>query len=133
MISHTSLGTNDLPRAERFYDALLPGLGGSKLLRTDRAVFYSFGEGLAKLAISKPFNGEPASNGNGTMVALSADGEEHVKTLHARALALGATCEGEPGPRQDGLYFGAYFRDLDGNKFAIFHLLRDPEKSLRGE
>lgn len=133
MISHTTLGTNDLIRAEHFYDALLAELGGRKLLRSERAVFYSFGEGKARLAISKPFNGEPASQGNGTMVALSAEDVDQVKTIHAKALELGASCEGQPGPRQDGLYFGAYFRDPDGNKFAIFHLLRDPEQTMRVE
>jgi len=126
MLSHTTLGTNDQVRAEQFYDALLPDFGGSKLMKTERGVFYAFGEGASKPALSKPFDGERATAGNGSMVAFSARAIEQVIALHAKALALGASCEGEPGPRYDGLYFGAYFRDPDGNKFAIFHRLRKP-------
>ena len=122
MISHTTLGTNDILRAEKFYDALLSALNGRQFLKTDRAVFYSFGDNGSKLAISQPFNGEPATNGNGTMVALAAESNEQVEALHARALSLGAANEGDPGPRYGGMYYGAYFRDLDGNKFAIFHI-----------
>lgn len=123
MLSHTTLGTNDLERAESFFDEFLPLVGGKKYMKTDRAVFYSFGETSSKLAISKPFDGNPASNGNGTMVAFSIESVEKVNELHAKALEIGASNEGEPGPRYNGLYHGAYFRDLDGNKFAIFHLL----------
>lgn len=122
MLSHTTLGTNDLARAESFFDAFLPLVGGSRHIKTDRAVFYSFGDGSSKLAISMPFNGKPATHGNGTMVAFSAHSTEEVDALHAKALALGASNEGEPGPRYNGMYYGAYFRDFDGNKFAIFYL-----------
>lgn len=123
MISHTTLGTNNLERAENFFDAFLPFLNGKKLMNIDRAVFYSFGENSSKLAISQPFDGQPATQGNGTMVAFSVSSIQEVKTLHSKAILLGATNEGDPGERYDGLYYGAYFRDLDGNKFAIFHLL----------
>ena len=126
MISHTTLGTNDLAKAEKFFDEFLPSLNGKKLMNTDRAVFYSFGEGGSKLAISEPFNGQPATQGNGTMVAFSASSTQEVETLHSKAISLGATNEGDPGERYDGLYYGAYFRDTDGNKFAIFHLLNKP-------
>ncbi|MFI2810779.1 VOC family protein [Microbulbifer zhoushanensis] len=121
MISHTTLGTNNLEKAEAFYDQLLPLLGGTKVMKTDRVIFFSFKNHEAKLAISKPFDGEPATNGNGTMVAFSAESDETVSAVYAKAISLGATDEGAPGPRLDGLYFGAYFRDLDGNKLAVFH------------
>ncbi len=127
MISHTTFGTNDIDKAEAFFDELIPSLNGKKYLKTDRAVFYSFGEGAAKLAISKPYDGEHASVGNGTMLAFTVPSIEDVHRIHAIALSLGASDEGEPGPRYDGLYYGAYFRDLDANKFAVFHLLQTPE------
>lgn len=126
MISHTTLGTNDLASAEAFYDQLLPELNGEKLMKTDRVVFYSFKNHESKLAISKPFDGRPATVGNGTMVAFTVDSEPKVRELYAKVLSLGASSEGEPGPRLDGMYYGAYFRDLDGNKFAIFY--RSPEQ-----
>ena len=126
MISHTTLGANDISKAEAFFDELLPFVNGQKFMKTDRAIFYSFGEGSSKLAISKPFDGNPASIGNGTMVAFSVKSNDAVTTLHKKALSLGASNEGDPGPRYGGMYFGAYFRDLDGNKFAIFHLLKNP-------
>lgn len=126
MISHTTLGTNDLEAAERFYSALLPSLGGSKFLQTDRAIFWEFGERSSKLALSKPFNDEKASHGNGSMVAFSVDAVAKVDDVYRQALALGATSEGEPGERYNGMYYGAYFRDLDGNKLAVFHLLSSP-------
>jgi catechol 2,3-dioxygenase-like lactoylglutathione lyase family enzyme len=71
------------------------------------------------LGICTPYDGQPASTGNGTMIALSAGSSDLVSRVHARALALGATDEGAPGPR-GGAGFFAYFRDLDGNKFAVY-------------
>ncbi len=132
MISHTTFGTNDLARAEAFFDGLLPMLNGKKHVKTDRAVFYAFGDGAAKLAISQPFNGEPASVGNGTMLAFTVPSIDAVHDVYSKALALGAKDEGEPGPRYNGLYYGAYFRDLDGNKFTVFHLLQKPD-AIDGE
>ncbi|MCW8865458.1 MAG: VOC family protein, partial [Colwellia sp.] len=68
-----------------------------------------------------PFDGEPASNGNGTMVAFTLSSVNKVNEIFSMALKLGASSEGKPGERKDGAYYGAYFRDLDGNKIAIFH------------
>ncbi len=122
MISHLNLGTNDLARAEGFYSELVKLFGGAQLFKSDRMAFYSMGEGSAKIAINSPFNGQPASAGNGSMVALSASSKEQVDAVHAKALELGGTCEGAPGARMDGAFYGAYFRDLDGNKFGIFNM-----------
>lgn len=127
MISHTTLGTNNIDQAIEFFDAFAPHINGVQLMRTDRAVFYSFGDRSSKLAISQTFDGKPATQGNGTMVAFSATSNQEVDKLHSLALSLGGSNEGDPGERYDGLYYGAYFRDLDGNKFAIFHLLNQPK------
>jgi predicted lactoylglutathione lyase len=79
------------------------------------------GGGAAMLAVCTPHDEKPASVGNGGMVALAAGSRDGVKKIHARALELGGTDEGEPGPRGAGGVFG-YFRDLDGNKLAAFHM-----------
>ncbi|MEJ2045424.1 MAG: VOC family protein [Reinekea sp.] len=114
-----TIGTNDLARATRFYESLLDGMGAQKAFQTDSLSAWSFGEGTTLLTMTKPFDGNSASVGNGIMVALSVESPESVNKLHARALELGATNKGEPGFRGKGFY-GAYFRDLDGNKFNFF-------------
>lgn len=121
MISHFNLGTNDLDRAEAFYNELLQCFDAKQVFKSDRSIFYSLGDNSAKLAINIPFNGEPASVGNGNMVALSAPSKEAVAALHTKALELGGSNEGAPGDRMGGVVYAAYFRDLDGNKFGIFY------------
>lgn len=117
MVGYTTLGTNDLPRATAFFDALFEEFGIKALMKGDRMVIYGrqFGNGM--FAICTPFNKEKATPGNGVMIALDMGTQENVEKLHAKALSLGATDEGAPGPRGQGFY-GAYFRDLDGNKFC---------------
>jgi len=121
VIGYVTLGTNDLPRAAVFYDALLGELGAKRIMETDH--FIGWGTGLDKplLMVFIPENGEPATVGNGVMVALQAGSAEAVAKLHARALELGTSNEGDPGPRGNG-FTGAYFRDLDGNKLNFFHI-----------
>lgn len=121
MISHFNLGTNDLERAEAFYNELLKIFDAKQLFKADRTIFYSLGDNSAKLCINKPFNGEPATAGNGAMVAFAASNKEQVDSLHAKALELGGSDEGAPGDRMDGVIYAAYFRDPDGNKFGIFY------------
>lgn len=120
MFSHTSLGTNDLEKAETFYEAILPALGGKKFFSNERTVFWEFAETQTKFSVFLPFNGEPATVGNGSMVAFSMKTNEDIDNLHAQALSLGATSDGDPGERGEGQYYAAYFRDLDGNKIGIF-------------
>jgi predicted lactoylglutathione lyase len=74
------------------------------------------------LSVTKPHNGEPATVGNGVMVALAMNSPEKVDAIHAKALELGATDEGAPGPRGEQFYAG-YFRDLDGNKLNAFCMI----------
>ena len=122
MIAYTMLGTNDLDRAAAFYDALFKEMGVSRSFESERFVNYSRGDGGPNFAITKPFDGEPATVGNGVMVALAARSPQDVDRLHEKALELGATDEGAPGPRGSRFYCG-YFRDLDGNKLNLFALL----------
>jgi catechol 2,3-dioxygenase-like lactoylglutathione lyase family enzyme len=120
MIGYTTIGTNDLDRAKGFYDAVLKPLGGRRTLTYERSQYYGSPERGAMLGVVLPFDGQAATGGNGTMVALVADSAAAVDQVHAAALAAGGTCEGPPGQRMAGFY-GAYFRDLDGNKLCAFY------------
>lgn len=116
MLAYVTIGTNDLPRAGAFYDALLAELGGKRVMeQPDYFIAWSTGAQGAGLGVSIPFDKQPATVGNGCMVALQADSRAQVDRIHASALALGGTDEGAPGQRSEGFYAG-YFRDLDGNK-----------------
>jgi catechol 2,3-dioxygenase-like lactoylglutathione lyase family enzyme len=121
MIGYVTLGTNDLTRAEKFYDELLAELGAKRIMSNDRMRFYGAGRGKPMFVICKPFDGQPATVGNGTMVALATDSKEAVDRVYKKAIALGARDEGGPGPR-GGNFYGGYFRDLDGNKFVAFFM-----------
>jgi predicted lactoylglutathione lyase len=120
MIGYVTLGTNDLARAAKFYDALLAEVGGKRTLEAERFVSWSAGEGSPGLGVIMPFDGKNATSGNGTMVALAVDSQEKVMALYTKAMELGATDEGPPGLRW-GTFYAAYFRDLDGNKLNFFH------------
>lgn len=121
MIGYTTIGSNDMEKAKTFYDAVLTPLGAKRSVALgDRMQFYGTPGGGA-LAVCKPYDGGVANNGNGTMIALSSPSREVVDEVHAAALAAGGTCEGLPGERMPNFY-GAYFRDLDGNKFCVFKM-----------
>ena len=121
MIGYMTLGTNDLPRATAFYDALLADLGAKRLMEFDRGIVWGVAMDKPSLGIMKPFDGQSATGGNGTMVALAVARPELVDALYKKALELGATDEGPAGPRGQGFYAG-YFRDLDGNKLNVFYM-----------
>ena len=124
MIGYTCVGTNDLDRAKAFYGELLGVLGAQPFFKSDRGVGWGVSPDQPMFSVLKPFDGQAASVGNGSMVALSASSPEQVRALHAKALALGGADEGAPGPRGAGFY-GAYFRDLDGNKLAAFCMVKN--------
>jgi catechol 2,3-dioxygenase-like lactoylglutathione lyase family enzyme len=124
MIGYTCVGTNDLDRAVAFYGELLGLLGAKVFFKTDRGVGWGVKPGQPMFSVMRPYDGRPATAGNGTMVALAASGPEQVQALHAKALALGGADEGAPGPR-GGSFYGAYFRDLDGNKLAAYCIVKD--------
>ncbi len=119
MIGYVTLGTNDLPRAVAFYDALMAEVGARRIMETDEFVAWGVAMDQPGLSVTKPHDGQPATVGNGVMVALVTDSTDKVDAIHAKALALGGTDEGAPGPRSDWFYAG-YFRDLDGNKLNAF-------------
>jgi catechol 2,3-dioxygenase-like lactoylglutathione lyase family enzyme len=119
-IAYVTVGTNDMDRALAFYDALLGSMGGGRLMPTPKGQAYRLSSG-ALFMVTKPYDDEHATVGNGTMIALGVDSAEEVQAAYDKAIELGATCEGQPGKRGN---FGTfcYFRDLDGNKIAICKL-----------
>ena len=119
MIGYVTLGTIDLARARAFYDALLATIGATRFMQSDRFVAWAVSPTQPSLGVIKPYDGKPATVGNGTMVALVLDAPAKVDALYRKALELGATDEGPAGPRGGGFYAG-YFRDLDGNKLNVF-------------
>ena len=120
MFSHATLGTNDLERAMAFYDAVLATLGLERIQTQPAFGFAGYGRAgdRARLFVCRPFDRGAASVGNGTHVALLAPDRAAVDAFHAAALAAGGRDEGAPGPRPQyhEHYYGAYARDLDGNK-----------------
>jgi predicted lactoylglutathione lyase len=120
MIGYVTLGTDDIERAAAFYDELLREIGASRFMETDTFIAWAVSPGKPALSVTKPFDGNPATVGNGVMVALAVDSQEKVNEFHKRAMELGGKDEGAPGPRGDGGFYAGYFRDLDGNKLNVF-------------
>ena len=119
MIGYVTLGTNQFEKACEFYDKLLAEIGAGRYMENDSFVAWAVAPGQPAFSVTKPFNKEPATVGNGVMIALAMKNQEQVDKLYAKALELGGTCEGPAGPRGDSFYAG-YFRDLDGNKLNAF-------------
>lgn len=127
MIGYVTLGTNDLERSRAFYDALLAELGAKRLMELPGNGFTLYGTGFGRpgLAVTRPYDGGPAVAGNGNMAALAVEARDKVDALHAKAIELGAGDEGAPGlrsPEGPMAFYGAYFRDPDGNKLCVFRL-----------
>lgn len=125
MIGYVTLGTNDLGRAVAFYDELLAVLGAGRFMEVeDVFVAWAVSPDKPGISVTRPFDGNAATAGNGTMVALAVDSTEMVHKVYDKAIELGGKDEGPAGPRGDAFYAG-YFRDLDGNKLNVFCLTAD--------
>ena len=119
MIGYVLVGTNNLEKSKTFYDGVLGELGCKRTMSSERMQGYGSSASPVMFGICKPYDEKPATVGNGTMVSLAAPSRDAVGKTHAKALASGAADEGAPGLRGDTFY-GAYFRDLDGNKICVF-------------
>ena len=119
MIGYVTVGTNDLERAAAFYDQLFAVIGAGRIMEEDRFIAWATSPDTPGFAATKPYDDNPATVGNGMMVALAVNSNEKVQTVYEKALELGGTDEGPPGLRGDFFYAG-YFRDLDGNKLNVF-------------
>lgn len=120
MIGYVCIGTNDPAHAAQFYDPLLAVLGAKRIWETERFIAWGASPTDSLLLLIKPLDGKPATVGNGTMVSLTVDSKEIVDAIYKKAIALGAKDEGPAGARSDDFY-AAYFRDLEGNKLAVYH------------
>ncbi len=126
MIGYVTLGTNDLDRAVKFYDELLAEIGAKRFMEQEgQFVAWAVDPDAPSIAVTKPFDKNPATVGNGVMVAVSVDSPEKVDSFYKKAIELGGTDEGEAGPRGENTgFYAGYFRDLDGNKLNVFCMVK---------
>ena len=126
MIGYVTVGSNDLEKARGFYDQLMPTLGAGRIMEFgDNFTMYGTGMNRPALAVCKPYDGNAATAGNGNMAAIACDSRAKVDAIYGKAMELGGTCEGPPGVRGDEgdqAFYGAYFRDLEGNKLCAFRI-----------
>ena len=120
MIGYVTLGTNDITRAAAFYDVLLAEIGAGRYMESDRFIAWAVAPDKPSLGVIKPYDGKPATVGNGVMIALVVDSNAKVDAVHRKAMELGGKDEGAPGPRGMAGFYAGYFRDLDGNKLNCF-------------
>ena len=120
MLAYTTLGVNDFERANAFYSSLLGVIDAGHVMGNERIALYGTDVQNPMLAICIPYDKKPPSAGNGTMVAIRAGSRAACDEMYAKAIALGATCDGPPGQRIEDMFYGAYFKDPDGNKIAFY-------------
>lgn len=121
MLSYATIGVSDLDKSEAFYNELLAPLGAKTLIKMDRIIFIGKSMAAPMLAICIPYNEDPQHCGNGNMLAIAPGSKEKCDALYTKAISLGATCDGAPGQRIPDVFYGAYFRDFDGNKIVFNH------------
>lgn len=120
MIGYTTVGTADMERAKKFYCDLFESKGAKVLVDAGRIAMIGTGRGTPMIAVCEPYNKQAPNPGNGVMVAFTAETKPEVDEIYARAIELGATCDGAPGQRVPDRFYGAYVRDHDGNKLCFF-------------
>lgn len=124
MIGYVMVGVKDMKRAAAFYDKVLGTLGACRKMDYEKFILWNDAADKPSFSICIPHDGNPATVGNGSMIAFPVANEEEVHKVYDCALQNGATDEGAPGMRDGGYYIG-YFRDLDGNKLAAYHYDND--------
>lgn len=125
MIGYALLGTNDYDAARAYYDGLFAAIGVGRLMEFPNATAWGAAWDKPSLGVTRPFDGQPATAGNGTMIAVVVDERAKVDALYEKAMELGSRDEGAPGVRGDEgpqAFYAAYFRDLDGNKLCAFRV-----------
>jgi catechol 2,3-dioxygenase-like lactoylglutathione lyase family enzyme len=120
MIGYTTIGVSDMERAKKFYCDLFADKGAKVVIDAGRIAFIGTQRGEPMLAVCEPFDKEAPTPGNGVMIAFPIEEKQEADALYARALELGATCDGPPGQRIPDRFYGSYVRDLDGNKLCFF-------------
>lgn len=117
MIGYTTLGVTDMTAAKKFYSELL---GAKVLFDGGRIAMIGESMGTPMIAVCTPYDGNGPTPGNGVMVAFRGGSREGADALYHKAIELGATCDGEPGVRVPDMFYGAYVKDVDGNKLCFF-------------
>ena len=117
MIGYSTIGVKDIEKAKKFYCDLFDA---SVQVDIGRLAMIGKTTDAPMVAVCEPFNGEAPSCGNGSMIAYSCSSKAEVDAMHAKALSLGSTDEGEPGQRIEDVFYGAYVCDPDGNKLAFY-------------
>ena len=120
MIGYTTIGVSDMERAKKFYSELFAEQGAKVVIDSGRIAFIGTKRGEPMLAICEPYDKEAPTPGNGVMIAFPASSKEEADVLYNKAISLGATDDGAPGQRIPDQFYGAYVRDLDGNKLCFF-------------
>jgi len=127
MIGYVTVGTNDLERAIAFYDELFAVIGAGRFYEVpDVFTAWAVAPDQPGFSVTRPYDGNTATVGNGNMTALVVSSTEMVHKVYDKAIELGGSDEGPAGPRMDGFYAG-YFRDLDGNKLNVFCMTQPSE------
>ena len=126
MIGYVTVGTNDIEKARIYYDALFGSIGAGRVMELPHG-FTMYGTRMDRpgFVVTPPYNGEPATAGNGNMAAIVVDSRDKVDAFHAKALELGGSDEGAPGvrgPEGPSAFYGGYFRDPEGNKLCVFRI-----------
>lgn len=121
MLGYVTLGTNDMEKAAAFYDKICAEFGVGRMMEDENFIAWANpATGGCGVGLTKPFDGQPATVGNGVMIAFQAENKEQVDKVYKLAIELGAKDEGEAGPRGDGSFYAGYFRDPDGHKCNVF-------------
>lgn len=120
MIGYTTIGVSDMERAKKFYLDLFADQGATLKIDAGRIAFIGSERGQPMLAVCEPYDKQAPTPGNGVMIAFPVSEKEEADKMHARALELGATCDGPPGQRIPDRFYGAYVKDPDGNKLCFF-------------
>lgn len=120
MIGYTTIGVTDMDKAKAFYTDLFSEQGASVLIDAGRIAMIGASPTEPMLAVCTPYNGQGPTPGNGNMIAFGAGTKEGADALYAKAVSLGATCDGAPGQRIPDRFYGAYVRDPDGNKLCFY-------------
>lgn len=126
MIGYATVGTNNLPLATDFYDKLFASINAKRVFVSEQGVVWSLSRISAGFGVFVPHNGQPATVGNGSMVALAMLSREQVDTFYAKAIALGATDEGQRDHNER--FYVNYFRDLEGNKLGVYYMAERRKK-----
>ena len=120
MIGYTTIGVSDMERAKTFYCDLFADKGAKVVIDAGRIAFVGTKRGEPMLAVCEPYDKGAPTPGNGVMLAFPADDKPQVDAMYARAIELGATCDGPPGQRVPDRFYGAYAHDPDGNKLCFY-------------